>query len=73
MLKKKNKAEYIEPFFEATFEVSEPYTTTVISGMIAKKDFIICHNEYFKTIKAGDDLSDIPEMYLQNLKIEQVY
>jgi len=40
--------------------------------MIAKRDFVICHNDYFKTIKVGDDLSDVPEMYWANLKTETV-
>lgn len=42
------------------------------SSKIAKRDFTIAHNEYFKEIKKGDDLSDIPEIYEQNLKTEGV-
>jgi len=38
----------------------------------AKKDFIICRNDYYREIKEGDDLSDIPLMYYANLKTEKV-
>lgn len=38
----------------------------------AKKSFTICQNEFFREIKAGDDLSDIPEVYIENLKTEGV-
>lgn len=41
-------------------------------GKKAKKDFIILHNDYRADIKEGDDLSDIPAMYFQNLKTENV-
>ncbi|BEV68537.1 hypothetical protein Bb109J_c1957 [Bdellovibrio bacteriovorus] len=40
--------------------------------LVAVKPFIICHNDYFRLIKVGDDLSDVPEKYLQNLKTEKV-
>lgn len=40
--------------------------------LIAKKDFKIVHNEYVREIKVGDDLSDVPNMYLENLRTEQV-
>ncbi|HVH96867.1 MAG TPA: hypothetical protein VM682_07990 [Bacillus sp. (in: firmicutes)] len=39
---------------------------------IAKKDFVICQNEHFHEIKAGDDLSKIPEKFHANLKTEGV-
>ncbi len=42
------------------------------SGMVAKKDFELYHNEYHRKIKAGDDISDIPSMYHENLKTEGV-
>lgn len=42
------------------------------SKLIAKKDFVISHNDYFRKIKAGDDVSDVPSIYLTNLKTEQV-
>jgi len=38
----------------------------------AKKDFEIHHNDYHLVIKSGDDLCEVPEMYLQNLKTEGV-
>lgn len=40
--------------------------------LIAKKDFSIHHNEYHREIKKGDDLSDVPELYLDNLRTEGV-
>jgi hypothetical protein len=42
------------------------------SRLVAKKAFVISHNEYFREIKAGDELSDVPEQYLTNLKTEGV-
>lgn len=41
-------------------------------AMIAKKDFVITHNDYRREIKTGDDLSDVPPIYLENLKTEGV-
>ena len=40
--------------------------------LIAKKDFEIFQNDYHRKIKAGDDLSDIPEQYRQNLITEGI-
>jgi len=45
--------------------------------LIALKDFKIYHPKsdkeiYERDIKKGDDLSDVPDMYLQNLKTEKV-
>lgn len=40
--------------------------------MTAKKDFEIHQNDYHRVIKEGDDLSDVPECYHQNLKTEGV-
>lgn len=39
--------------------------------LIAKKDFIIKHNELFIKIKKGDKV-DVPEFLIQNLKTEKV-
>ena len=39
---------------------------------VAKKDFVICQNEFLRKIKKGDDLSDIPKVYVQNLETEGV-
>lgn len=41
-------------------------------AMIAKKDFVIHQNEIHIEIKAGDDVSHVPEKFLENLKTEQV-
>lgn len=41
-------------------------------SMIAKRDFLIVQNDTRIEIKAGDDVSHVPEMYWQNLKTEQV-
>lgn len=40
--------------------------------MIAKKDFTIVQNDYKRVISPGDDLSDVPERFHQNLKTEKV-
>jgi hypothetical protein len=42
------------------------------SSLIAKKDFVISQNEYFREIKTGDDLADVPERFHDNLKVEKV-
>ena len=42
------------------------------SSVRAKKDFVISFNDYHREIKEGDDLSDVPEMFIQNLKTENV-
>lgn len=41
-------------------------------GLVAKKNFVIAHNEYYRVIKAGDDVSDVPELYHENLRTEGV-
>jgi len=40
--------------------------------LVAKRDFVIHQNEVHIVIKAGDDLSSVPEKYLENLKTEAV-
>jgi len=40
--------------------------------LIAKRDFVIFQNDFRADIKKGDDLSEIPEIYHQNLKTEGV-
>jgi len=42
------------------------------SKVVAKKDFLIVYNDYRREIKAGDDLSDVPPMFHQNLKTEGI-
>lgn len=42
------------------------------SRLVAKRDFVIHQNETHIVIKAGDDLSSVPEKYLENLKTEAV-
>lgn len=42
------------------------------SDMIAKKDFEIHHNAFHLVIKVGDDLSNVPKIYLENLKAEGI-
>lgn len=43
-----------------------------LSGKTAKKDFLIVQNDFRADIKKGDDLSEIPDVYYQNLKTEKV-
>lgn len=38
----------------------------------AKKAFVISHNGYLRNISVGDDLTDVPAIYHQNLKTEGV-
>ncbi len=40
--------------------------------LVAKKDFRITQNSYDRVIQAGQDISDVPEMYHTNLKTEGV-
>lgn len=64
--KKRTKATY-----EAVRELTEE-SSRAHSSLVAKKDFEIHHNGYQRKIKAGDDLSDVPEKYLANLRTEGV-
>jgi hypothetical protein len=56
------------PGADRTVERAVPAAGT----LVAKKDFAIHHNDYRRIIRAGDDLSDIPESYLENLRTEGV-
>ena len=38
----------------------------------AKKDFEIHHNDYHRVIKKGEDISDVPNKFHENLKTEGV-
>lgn len=49
-----------------------PVKPVKLAGKIAKRDFVIHQNEFHFEIKEGDDLSEIPERFHQNLKTEQV-
>jgi hypothetical protein len=40
--------------------------------MIAKKDITICHNDYLRKIQAGEDISDVPPIFHENLRTEGV-
>lgn len=40
--------------------------------LIALRDFAIVHNEYRRSIKKGEDISDVPEIYHPNLITEGV-
>jgi len=42
------------------------------SSMKAKKAFRIVQNEFVRDIKVGDDLSDVPAVYISNLRTEGV-
>ena len=41
-------------------------------ALVAKRDFHIVCNEDDILIKTGDDLSGVPEKYLENLRTERV-
>ena len=49
-----------------------PVESPAKEKLIAKKDFIIVHNEHSFEIKEGDSLDHIPEKFLVNLKTEGV-
>ena len=42
------------------------------SKLVALKDFVISHNDYFRKIVKGEDISDVPKIYIENLKTEGV-
>jgi hypothetical protein len=60
-----------DDYSNAQSEVTKEYSVPVDS-FIAKKDFEIHHNDYHRVIKAGDDVSDVPEHYHPNLRAEGV-
>lgn len=43
-----------------------------VDKLYAKKDFLIVQNQVRIEIKKGDELTSIPDMYIQNLKTEGV-
>lgn len=43
-----------------------------VERVIALKDFVICQNDYRLEIKKGDDLSNVPDKFIENLKTEKV-
>jgi hypothetical protein len=51
---------------------AEAKTADVSSSLVARKSFVICQNDYLRTIQPGDDLSDVPERFIPNLKTEGV-
>ena len=63
MDKKKKKSEDV---------VEEMSVRKIRQGMFAKKDFVIHHNKFHLEIKEGDDLSSVPQMFIENLKTENV-
>jgi hypothetical protein len=42
------------------------------AAFIAKKNFKIVQNDFVLEIKVGDDLTDVPERFVENLKTEGV-
>lgn len=40
--------------------------------LLAKKDFVVSQNDFHLEIKEGDNLVDVPERFLENLKTEGV-
>lgn len=61
-----------KPFSSEKSEVQNWAPTGAPRPMIAKKDFVIQHNIYRREIKVGDDVSDVPKEYHENLKTEGV-
>lgn len=57
---------------KAKYEAEKRNVDKFVEKLIAKKDFEIFHNGYHRKIKAGEDITDVPARYLQNLKTEKV-
>lgn len=73
-MSKKEKAvlkKIIEPSVKAQGKM-EKLGITRLAGKLAKRDFVIHQNEFHFEIKRGEDLSEIPERFYQNLKTEGV-
>lgn len=66
----KKKKDMQQATDEYAQEVYSPHKSS--SKLTAKKDFVLCHNDYLLSIQVGDDLSDVPECYHQNLISEGV-
>lgn len=69
---KKQRPEVIETKEDSSQVTAEPARP----GLVAKKDFKLFHphdkGTYRRDIKAGDDISDVPEHYHPNLRAEGV-
>jgi hypothetical protein len=65
--KRKSRGGVVPTSDEAPAPLHQPGET-----LIAKKNFEINHNGYQRKIEAGDDLTDVPEMYHANLRTEGV-
>lgn len=79
--KGKQKAERAQAVMKQTAEINKRLEETSLQKnseshekqlLIAKKAFTIFQNAYFREIKVGDDLHDVPERFLANLKTEGV-
>lgn len=57
---------------EAAPEAAPETKKKAATKLVAKKNFEIFQNEYHRVIKVGDDLSDVPERFHENLKTEGV-
>lgn len=74
MIGKKKKADLAETAVKASERPEQPVEESVrqVPALRAKRNFHIRHNDYERVIAEGDDLSDVPERYHQNLKTEGV-
>lgn len=66
------KAESAVPAASSSEHAAGHVSTAATAPLIAKKDFLIRHNGYERSIRAGDDISDVPALYHQNLRTEGV-
>ncbi len=57
---------------EKKFDSTKGFSESKAVGMFAKKDFVINQNGFHLVIKKGDDVSKVPQAFLQNLKTEGV-
>ena len=68
MTRTKAEKEHVAAYEKSVTETVERAKTK----LIAKRDFVIHQNEIHIEIKTGDDLSNVPKLFLENLKTEKV-
>ncbi len=53
-------------------EIAREEVASPFGKLIAKKDFVIAFNDYYRAIKTGDDLTDVPDSFHPNLITEGI-
>lgn len=57
---------------KAKYEAESKKVERFVANFKAKKNFTISQNDYHREIKAGEDVSDVPVQYHENLKTEGI-